>query len=259
MTLDAPSIGSLVRKWRERRGLSQLALATRAEVSSKHVSFVETGRAQPSREMVLHLAELLDVPLRERNALLIAAGFAPVYEARALDDPALAPAREAVAAVLRGHEPYPALAVDRHWNLLSMNRSVAPFLEGIAPALLAPPLNVLRLSLHPDGLAPRVVNHTEWRAHLLARLRQQIDASGDAQLSALYDELTSYGTGDEKRPLSREASIVVPLRLRSARGVLSFLSTTTVFGTPIDITLAELAIESFFPADAATAALLRGD
>lgn len=255
--VETASVGSLVRKWRARRGLSQLALATRAEVSSKHVSFVETGRAQPSREMVLRLAELLDVPLRERNALLIAAGFAPVYQARSLDDPALAPAREAVAAVLRGHEPFPALAVDRHWHLLSMNRSVAPLLEGTSPALLTPPINVLRLSLHPEGLAPRVVNLTEWRAHLLARLRQQIDASGDVQLSALQDELLSYGASTEKRHASREASIVVPLRLRTARGTLSFLSTTTVFGTPVDITLSELAIESFFPADAATAELLR--
>ena len=263
---EVQPIGAMIRKWRERRGLSQLALAVRAEVSSKHVSFVETGRAQPSREMVLHLAELLDVPLRERNVLLVAAGFAPVYQARALDDPALAAARAAVAVVLRGHEPYPALAVDRYWNLLSQNRGVAPLLVGVTPALLKAPVNVLRLSLHPDGLAPRIANLAEWRTHLLLRLRQQIEASADARLSALHDELLGYAsveacgrtTDAGKRGSTRaEPGILVPLRLRSEHGLLSFMSTTTVFGTPVDITLAELAIESFFPADEHTSGILR--
>lgn len=253
------AIGGLLRRWRERRGLSQLALATRAEVSSKHISFVETGRTQPSRDMVLHLAELLDVPLRERNALLIAAGFAPAYEARGFEDPAMSAAREAVALVLRGHEPYPALAVDRHWTLLQMNRCVAPLLAGIAQALLTPPINVLRLSLHPEGLAPRILNLTAWRTHLLARLRQQIEVSADPALEALHAELTGYAAPSELPRAGRSSAplIVVPMQLQSPRGTLSLMSTTTVFGTPVDVTLAELAIESFFPADAATGAILR--
>src|SRR5688572_20823550 len=198
-----PSVGGLIREWRQRRRLSQLHFAVEAEISSKHLSFLETGRSQPSREMLLHLAELLEVPLRERNAMLIAAGFAPMFSERPLTDPALQPARSAIEQVLKGHEPYPALAIDRHWTLVASNAAVNPFLEGVDEELLKPPLNVLRLSLHPQGLAPRIVNLAEWRAHLFARLRRQIDVSADSALMALLAELVNYpaprSTGREPR------------------------------------------------------------
>jgi len=256
MCASARPIGDLLRDWRQRRRISQLALALDAEISTRHLSFVETGRATPSRAMVLRLAEQLDVPLRERNTLLHAAGFAPVFAERPFDDPALGAAREAVERVLAAHEPLPALAVDRHWHMLSANAAVAPLLAGAAAKLLTPPVNVLRLSLHPDGLAPRIANLAEWRAHLLARLRRQIAASGDAVLAALLEELGGYpapAAAVEEVPVT----VAVPLRLAVPGGVLAFLSTTTVFGTPLDITLSELAVEAFFPADAATAAALR--
>jgi len=257
------SVGEHLRTWRQRRRLSQLDLALEANVSSKHLSFVETGRARPSRDMILHLAERLDIPLREQNILLVSAGYAAAFPERPLDDPALAVAREAVEVVLTGHEPYPALAVDRHWQLVAANAAVAPLLDGADPKLLAPPVNVLRLGLHPDGVASRIVNLAEWRAHLLMRLRQQIEVSADPVLAALYDELAGYPAPsvDPRRPPVRPDSafgnVVVPLQLMSEHGTLSFFSTTTVFGTPIDVTLAELAIEAFFPADAATAEVLR--
>jgi transcriptional regulator with XRE-family HTH domain len=252
-----PTFGAQLREWRQRRRLSQLDLAGDAEVSTRHLSFVETGRAMPSREMVLRLADRLEVPLRERNRLLTAAGFAPMYAERSLDDPALKAAREAVELVLKGHEPYPALAVDRHWSLVSYNRMVLPLLADVAPALMQPPINVLRLSLHPQGLAPRIVNLAQWRAHLLARLRQQVIVSADPVLAALADELRAYPAPADASHDGVEASVVVPLLLRTPAGTLSFISTTTVFGTPVDVTLSELALETFFPADAATAALLR--
>jgi transcriptional regulator with XRE-family HTH domain len=239
--------------------MSQLDFACEAEISSKHLSFLETGRSQPSREMLLRLAELLEVPLRERNVMLVSAGFAPVFTERPLTDPALAAPRDAVNLVLKGHEPYPALAIDRHWTLLASNSAVTPFLAGVAPELLRPPLNVLRLSLHPDGLASRIVNLAEWRAHLFARLRRQIDVSADPVLIALLDELTKYPAGgvNSREPRPDASAVVVPFRLAVDGAVLSFISTTTVFGTPIDITLSELALESFFPADEATAAALQ--
>lgn len=277
-------MGTLLRAWRERRRRSQLALALEAGVSQRHLSFVESGRSEPSRAMVLRLSEALDVPLRERNRLLLAAGYAPVYAERPLTDPALAAARAAVERVLAGHEPYPALAVDQHWTLVAANRAVAPLLAGVAAALLTPPVNVLRLSLHPEGLAPRIVNYAEWRAHLLERLARQVAASGDAQLAALDDELRGYAAsappgsagaageettanaggavdaqrGDPRREVpSAVGDVCVPLRLATAAGVLTLLSTTTVFGTAADVTLAELALECFFPADPDTAAQLR--
>jgi hypothetical protein len=206
--------------------------------------------------MVLRLCEELAVPLRDRNRLLLAAGLAPAYAERGLDDSALEPAREAVAQILRAHEPYPAVAVDGRWNLLLANRAVAPLLAGAAAHLLRPPVNVLRVSLHPDGIASRIENLPEWRAHLLSRLRRQVALNPGTELEALLEELTGYPGGDA-RPDAYASSIVVPLRLRTAGGVLSFFSTTTVFGTPLEITLAELALESFFPADAATASALR--
>ncbi|WP_043287227.1 helix-turn-helix domain-containing protein [Paraburkholderia oxyphila] len=254
------SVGELLREWRLRRRMSQLLLATEADISTRHLSFVESGRSLPSREMVMHLAERLEVPLRERNALLVAAGYAPLYRERALDDPQLAAAREAVELVLRGHEPYPALAVDRHWNIVAANASLAPLVGDASPALLAAPVNALRLSLHPEGVAPRIVNWHAWRAHLLARLQRQIEASADPALVALHNELAAYPTPPHALPAAAEPlqqSIAVPLRIRTARGELSFYSTTTVFGTPVDITLSELAIEAFFPADPQTAQTLR--
>lgn len=240
--------------------MSQLDFACEAEISTRHLSFVETGRAQPSREMVLRLAELLDIPLRERNALLIAAGYAPVFAARSLEDPMLGAAREAVDLVLKGHEPYPALAIDRHWNLLAANRMIAPLLGSANPQLLQPPINVLRLSLHPEGLAPAIANLAQWRAHLFARLRRQIEITADQKLIDLLQELTGYPA-----PVSTDVhsdaqmnSVVVPMRLTTPAGTLNLISTTTVFGTPVDITLSELAIEAFFPADTASAEVLRG-
>jgi len=248
-----------------RRRLSQLELALAAEVSTRHLSCLETGRAAPSREMVLRLARRLDVPLRERNHLLTAAGFAPMFAARRLDDPAMAAARSVVERVLRAHEPFPALAVDRHWNVVVQNRAVALLLDGVDPALLAPPVNALRLALDPRGMAPRIVNFAAWRAHVLGRLGQQIAASDDDALRALAAELAALGGGDAtpahelaaSGAAPSEPALVVPLVVETRLGTLSFIATTTVFGTPVDITLAELALESFFPADAATAAALQ--
>ena len=253
-------VGTLLREWRQRRRLSQLDLAGDADVSTRHLSYVETGRSLPSREMVLRLAERLEVPLRERNRLLTAAGYAPMFSEHRLDDPALAATREALELVLRGHEPYPALLVDRHWTLVSANRMVALMLQGLPPALLRPPLNVLRLSLHPEGLAPRIVNLAQWRAHLLERLAHQVEVSGDATLAALADELRGYpppaGQTTDYLPVHAPA-VAMPLLFRSPEGVLTLISTITVFGTPVDVTLSELALETFFPADEATAEALR--
>ncbi|WP_341891306.1 helix-turn-helix transcriptional regulator [Variovorax sp. YR752] len=249
------TVGELLRDWRQRRRLSQLDLAGDASVSTRHLSCVETGRALPSREMVLRLAERLDVPLRERNRLLTAAGYAPMFSEHRLDDPALAAARQAIELVLKGHEPFPALVVDRHWTLVSGNRMIPLLLAGVPQELLQPPLNVLRLSLHPQGLAPRIVNLAQWRHHLLSRLRQQVDASGDARLAALAEELAAYplppDAGGGTLPADAPA-VAMPLQFRSPQGVLTLISTITVFGTPVDITLAELALETFFPADEAT-------
>ena len=256
-------VGDYLREWRQRRRMSQLDLALEAEISTRHLSFMETGRASPSRDMVLHLAERLEIPLRERNALLVAAGFAPVFSERTLDDPVLQPARAAMELVLAGHEPYPALAIDRHWNLIASNKAVPPLLAGIDASLLQAPVNVLRLSLHPLGLAPRIANYAQWRAHLFERLRRQIDVSADPVLVTLLDELAGYPRPSDTQDMSHGSSheyagVVVPFQLATESGVLSFISTTTVFGTPVDVTLAELALESFFPANAATAEALRG-
>jgi transcriptional regulator with XRE-family HTH domain len=255
-------VGELLREWRQRRRKSQLQFACDAEISTRHLSFLETGRSQPSRDMVLRLAELLDIPLRERNALLTAAGFAPLFPERSLDDPALALARKAIDMVLQGHEPYPALAVDRHWNLVAMNRAVGLMMADIDESLLTPPINVLRASLHPKGLAPRIENLPEWRAHVLERLKHQVDVSADATLDELYKELSAYplptGMSPHRTTIGSEyESMVVPCRIATPQGTLSLFSTTTMFGTPVDVTLSELAIESFFPADAATADALR--
>jgi len=257
----ATPIGGLLRTWRERRRLSQLELAGAADISARHISFLETGRSVPSRGMLLRLAERLDIPLRERNALLLSAGYAPMYAERRLDDPALQQARKAVELVIAGHEPYPALAVDRHWTLVSANAAVGPLLAGVDPKLLQPPVNVLRLGLHPEGLAPRIGNYAQWREHTLTRLRQQIAATADPILIETLAELESYPRVTSAREEAQSdavdyGGVVVPFILRTENGLLSFFSTTTVFGTPLDITLAELAIESFFPADQKTAETL---
>ena len=250
-------VGPLLRGWRRRRRLSQLELAIEAGVSARHVSFVETGRARPSAEMLLRLAERLDVPLRERNGLLLAAGYAPVYEERDLDAADMEPVRRALELVLRGHEPYPAAVVDGTWELLRGNRGIGLLTEGVDRGLLAPPVNVLRVSLHPDGLAPRIVNLGEWRAHLLERLGRQIAATGEPSLRTLLAELEGYPAPEADGTAESLGDVCVPLRLRTPRGELSFISTIATFGTAVDITVAELAIESFFPADDATAAAVR--
>lgn len=249
-------VGTQLRDWRTRRRLSQMELALDAEISTRHLSFVETGRANPSREMILKLAEQLDIPLRERNELLLAGGFAPVYREQALDSPALAQERDAVQRILTGHEPFPAVAVDRHWNLLAFNQAIAPLLTGIAPGLLEPPVNVLRLTFHPDGLAPRIVNLAEWRDHMFHRLDRQIFLSGDPELVELRRELVGYPVEDSVDTVDVD-SLIIPLVVRTPAGVLHLFHTTTVFGTPLEITLSELAIEAFFPANAETAELLR--
>jgi transcriptional regulator with XRE-family HTH domain len=255
-------VGALLRSWRERQRYSQLDLALAADVSARHISFLETGRARPSREMLLRLAEHLEIPLRQRNRLLLAGGFAPLYQERSLDDPALQGARQAVELVLAGHRPYPAHAVDRHWNIVASNGMARPLLAEAAPHLLEAPINVLRLSLHPEGLAPRIANLGQWRSHILQRLRQQVENSGDPDLETLLAELAAYPVpADQLNAGPRrdlyESGVVVPLRLRSQWGLLSLFSTITIFGTPVDITLAELAIEAFFPADAETADILQ--
>jgi transcriptional regulator with XRE-family HTH domain len=249
-------VGEHLREWRQRRHLSQLDLAVDAEISARHLSFVETGRAAPSREMVLRLAERLEVPLRERNVLLVAAGFAPAFPQRALDDPALKLARQAIDLVLKAHEPNPALAYDRHWNLVSANRMVAPLLDGVPERLLGQPFNILRLAFHPEGLAPRTVNLAEWAAHLLERLHRQCEATADPELLRLYQDLKRYPIPARAGPISAD-NVAIPFKLRHNGEVLSFISTTMVFGTPVDITLSELALETFFPADDLTAERLR--
>ena len=251
-------VGRQIREWRQRRRLSQLALAHEAEISARHLSFLETGRASPSREMLLHLAEQLGVPPRERNVWLVTAGYAPIFPERALNDPALAPARVAIELVLEGHKPYPAYALDRHWNIVASNGALPQVFEDVDPELLQAPINALRVSLHPRGLAPRILNLAQWRAHLLGNLAHQIEISADPTLAQLMAEVKDYPSGTATSGLAHDGSgIVVPLRLQIRAGVLSLFSTTLVFGSPLDITLTELAVETFFAADEATAALVR--
>jgi len=271
MSVTTLPVGDHLRAWRRRRRMSQLDLAGEAEVSSRHLSFVETGRSRPTSDMILRLAEHLDVPLRDRNTLLLAGGYAPAYPERGLAEPELEAVRAALQKVLKGHEPYPAVVVNRWWELVDANAGVALFTRHVAPELLRPPANVLRLSLHPDGMAPRIANLPEWRAHLLARLHHQAEATGDERLSDLHDELAAYPGGRSEPPPAR-ADVVVPLCYRAAGNgpgngpgngqrngpgqELRFLSITSMVGTPMDVTVAELAIEAFYPADAPTAAAL---
>lgn len=255
--MDQTSFAELLGTWRDRRRLTQQELSLRSGVSTRHLSFLETGKSNPSRRMVLDLAEHLEIPLRERNQLLTAAGFAPVYSRTPLEAPGMAAVRGAIDQVLAGHEPYPAVAVDRYWNVVSMNAAAALFATDVDPALLGPPLNVYRTSLHPDGLAARVVNFPELAHHLLQRLRHDVAVSADPDLAALLAEVQSYPTVRELgRPKVERDAVVVPVRLRTPRGELSLFSTITTFGTPVDVTVAELALETFFPADAEAAGRL---
>jgi transcriptional regulator with XRE-family HTH domain len=255
MTMAATAsaqVGDHIRVWRQRRRMSQLDLALDAEISTRHLSFVETGRAAPSRRMILALAERLEIPMRERNVLLVAGGYAPVFPERPLEAPEMSGARDVIDLVLRGHLPYPAFAIDRHWNILSSNRSLPRIYQGVAEELLTAPVNALRLTLHPKGMAPRVLNLEEWRANVLSRLRAQIAATADKGLAELYAELRSYGDdGGDEGPESR-TSPLIPFRLATEVGPLSFLTTTMVFDTPMDVTLSELMVECFFPADPET-------
>jgi transcriptional regulator with XRE-family HTH domain len=260
-----PHAGELLRQWRQRRRLSQLDLAVAADVSSRHLSFVETGRSRPTSDMILRLAEHLDVPLRDRNTLLLAGGYAPAYPEHGLAEPELRAVQAALSRVLKGHEPYPAVVVNRWWELVDANAGIALFTRHVKPELLEPPANVLRLSLHPDGMAPRIANLPEWRAHLLARLHHQAEATGDARLAELHAELAAYPAGNGQGqaepclfPAPSPAEVVVPLRYHGDARELCFLSVTAVVGTPMDVTVSELAIESFYPADAPTAAALGG-
>lgn len=253
------SVGELLRDWRRRRRLSQLELSIEAGVSTRHLSFVETGRSRPSPELIMRLAEHLDVPLAERNAMLLASGYAPAYSRHELNDPQLEPVRAAIRQILDAHHPYPAVAVDQHWHLVAANAAVGLLTEGAAAHLLVHPVNVLRLSLHPEGMAPRIRNLPEWRAHLLDRLFRQVTTTGDPALRELYDELRGYPGGASRAAVGATVGIAVPLRYRHQDRDLSFVSTTTVFGTPLDVTVAGLAVESFFPADPVTAAALTAD
>lgn len=253
--------GELLREWRQRRRMSQMDLAGAADVSTRHLSFVETGRAQASRDMILLLAERLEITLRERNTLLAAAGYAPCFSEKAWADPALQAARRAVDMVLAAQEPCPTLAIDRHWNLAASNSMVPLLMAGVDPVLMKPPVNVLRLSLHPSGMASRIVNYRQWRSHLVARLQQQIEVTADPVLSELRREIRAYPVPEGARQCAAAsgevAGIVVPLQIAVGSDILSLFSTTTVFGSAVDVTVSELAIESFFPTDDDSAALLR--
>lgn len=250
------SAGTLLREWRRRRKLSQFEVATRSAVSARHLSFIETGRARPSREMILHLAQRLEIPLRERNHLLLAGGFAPVFTERSLDEAEMGPVRDALKRLLSAHEPFPALVVDRHWNIVEANRGVGILTRGVAPELLEPPVNALRVALHPDGMAPRIANLAEWRRLLLERLRREIEATGDPELQILREELSAYGEDLESDGDRRSDRIALMYELRLDDEELVFFSTVTTFGTARDVTVAELSIEAFFPASNRTAAAL---
>jgi transcriptional regulator with XRE-family HTH domain len=257
---SARPIGDLLREWRQRRRLSQLTLACDAEISTRHLSFIETGRSQPSREMILHLSEQLAVPMRDRNILLVAAGYAPMFPERSLDDPALQSVRKAIDLVLESQKPFPAFALDRHWNIVASNGALPEVYIGVAARLIQPPINALRLTLHPDGLARRIANLSEWREHSLARLRRQIDVTADPVLIELLRELSQYPVPGGKQYAvapADESAVAIPFRIRTDQGLLSFFTTTTMFGSPVDITLSELAVECFYPSDAATAEIVR--
>lgn len=260
---QSKQVGDLLREWRNRRRLTQLDLALDAEISQRHLSFIELGRAKPSREMILRLCEKLDVPLRERNVLLVTAGFAPDFPERSLNDPSFAAAHRAIDSILLGFEPNPAFVIDRHWTIVKLNKAGRFLLEMVDLSLLEPPMNMLRIALHPEGLTPRILNYAEWRKHILEYLSRQVELSADLFLVELMEELKSYSqpkpieSFSSTYPEAESAQIAIGLRLKLEMDIMSFLVTTTVFGTPIDVTLSELAIETFFPADAETAQILR--
>jgi transcriptional regulator with XRE-family HTH domain len=261
---DHPAFGALLRRWRLHRGISQLALSLDADVSARHLSWLESGKAQPSRAMVLRLADRLDLPLRERNLMLLAAGLAPMFSERPLADPALAVARHALQRLLDAHEPWPAMAVDRHWQLVAHNRLVPLLMASAAAHLQVPPVNVLRLSLHPQGLAPMVVNLAAWREHVFLRLQRQLAATADPVLRSLLDELRALPLPDapalaepHETAAALPLDVAVPLTLRGPLGTLNFITTITLFGAPHDVTVSELAVETLLPADEATASALR--
>ncbi len=255
--MQSATIGTQLREWRSRRRLSQMDLALDADISTRHLSFIETGRSRPSPGMIQRLADRLDVPHRARNALLLAAGYAPDYQERPLDSPEMDGVRTVVDHILKGHEPYPAIAVDRHWNMIAANGAIGILIEQIAPELLVPPVNVIRLALHPDGLAPQIANFSEWRSHILDRLDRQIETSADPRLAELRAEIAAYPSSYNDNEGGFGNAIAVPLLLDTVAGRIAFVTTVTIFGTPVDVTLSELAIEAFFPADAHSAELLR--
>jgi transcriptional regulator with XRE-family HTH domain len=264
--LTDTGVGPLLRGWREQRRVSQLELALRADSSARHISFIETGRSRPSADMILRLAEHLDVPVRERNSLLLSAGYAPQYAQTALDDPSMTTLREGIERLLTGYEPYPALVVDGTYTVIAANRGIAMLLDGVPERLLAPPLNAMRLTLHPEGLAPRILNLREWRGHLLHQMERQIALARSGPLRELYEEVAGYpapqtgGRGPEERDDGGDRSwpyFALPLRIEHAGHVLSFVSSISTFNTPMDVTVAELAVETFLPADPATVTYLR--
>ncbi|MFD4376232.1 helix-turn-helix domain-containing protein [Streptomyces sp. NPDC058486] len=261
-------VGPLLRGWRERRRLSQLELALRADSSARHISFVETGRSRPSEEMILRLAEHLDVPVRDRNALLLAGGYAPRYKESTLDAPELETLREGIARLLQGYEPYPALVVDGSYTVVAANQAIAMMLEGLPEHLLTPPMNVMRITLHPEGLAPRIRNLREWRGHLLAQMERQIAFARSDALRAVYEEVAAYplpepsgsgaaGDAEDAEDPEPYPYFALPLRIEHDGRVLSFVSSISTFNTPMDVTVAELAIETLLPADPATVEYLR--
>ncbi|MFD6993273.1 helix-turn-helix domain-containing protein [Streptomyces sp. NPDC059943] len=261
-------VGPLLRGWREQRRISQLELALRADSSARHISFVETGRSRPSEAMVLRLSEHLDVPVRERNTLLLAAGYAPRFTETAIDDPSMAVVREGLERLLRGYEPYPALVVDGTYTLVAANRGLALLMEGVPEHLLVPPVNAMRVILHPEGAAPRIRNFRQWRLHLLHQMERQIALARSEELRALYEEVAAYpppeGVDDgpegvedaEDAAAFALGTFALPLRIEHGGQVLTFLSSISTFNTPMDVTVAELAIETFLPADPATAKYL---
>ncbi|MFE0377097.1 helix-turn-helix domain-containing protein [Streptomyces inhibens] len=254
------SVGTLLREWRDRRRISQLELALRANSSARHISFIETGRSRPSQEMVLRLAEHLDIPVRERNALLIAAGYAPTFPETPLDDPSMDALRSGMERLLTGYEPFPALVVDGMYNVQAANRGITMLLEGVAPSLLQQPLNAMRITMHPEGLAPRIRNYLEWRAHLLSQMERQLALLRSSPLRALYDEVSGYPLppgGDEVAAFGEHAPFALPMMIEHHDTVLSFISTIATFNTPMDVTVSELAVETFLPATPETATYLR--
>lgn len=255
MPLDQQSFGEQLRQWRQRRHMSQLDLALEADISARHVSFVETGRARPSRQMAMRLAECLSMPLRSRNALLLSAGFAPIYPEKSIDNVAMETARAVISHVLKAYEPFPALAIDRHWNMIEGNRTVMTLMADVAPHLLEPPVNAVRVSLHPDGVASRIVNLAEWRAALFQRLGDQIAASGDAVLADFLEELRAYPGGESTAVAGYP--LAIPLIIDTPHGRLSLIAMSSVFGSPVNVTLSEIAIESLLPADPESFEILR--